>query len=189
MPKMLEMFSNASVIINKYLTEDIMSWFSKIFSGSVGTLVQQVGDVADKFHLSGEEKQQFKLQMESLLQQRDSEIEASLRSELQAKEKILVAELTQGDSYTKRARPTVVYAGLVFIALNYVLVPIFSDLFGQRMEAFVLPSEFWYGWSGIVATWSVGRTFEKRGAAGAVVRGITGSKPGSRLLDDTDAVG
>lgn len=166
-----------------------MSWYSKLFSESVGTVVEKVGKVADEFNLSGEEKQQFKLQMESLLQQRDSEIEESLRSELQAKERILVAELTQGDSYTKRARPTVVYAGLIFIGINYVLLPIISDIFGARMQPFDLPEEFWYGWSGIVATWSVGRSFEKYGASGRVVRGITGSAaPRSRLLDD-DAVG
>jgi len=166
-----------------------MSWFSKLFSSSVGGFVQQVGDVADKFHLSGEEKQKFKLEMESLLQKRDSEIEESLRSELQAKERILVAELTQGDSYTKRARPTVVYAGLVFIAFNYVIVPIISDLFGTRMPAFELPEEFWYGWSGIVATWSVGRSFEKSGASNRASRAVTGNKAGSRLLDDQEAVG
>ena len=166
-----------------------MSWFSKLFSSSVGGLVQQVGDVADKFHLSGEEKQKFKLEMESLLQKRDSEIQESLRSELQAKERIMVAELTQGDSYTKRARPTVVYAGLVFIAFNYVIVPIISDLFGTRMPAFELPEEFWYGWSGIVATWSVGRSFEKSGASSRVSRAVTGNKASSRLLDDQEAVG
>lgn len=166
-----------------------MSWFSKLFSGSVGTLVQQVGEVVDEFNLSGEEKQRFKLQMEALLQKRDAEIEESLRAELQAKERILVAELTQGDSYTKRARPSVVYAGLVFIAFNYVIVPIVSDIFGTRMPAFDLPPEFWYGWSGIVATWSVGRTFEKRGASNKLVRTITGSPPRSSLLDETEAVG
>lgn len=98
-----------------------MDWLTKIFGGSIGTIVEQVGGVVDKFHLSGEEKQRFKLELESLLQKRDSEIEETMRAELQAKERILVAELTQGDSYTKRARPTVVYAGLAFIFLNYCL--------------------------------------------------------------------
>ncbi len=166
-----------------------MSWLSKIFSGSVGSVVEQVGGVVDKFHLSGEEKQNFKLKLEALLQQRDSEIEESLRSELQAKERILVAELTQGDSYTKRARPTVVYAGLVFIFVNYVLVPVISDLFGTRMEAFQLPTAFWAGWSGIVGTWSVGRTLEKRGATDRVTRAITGSGPRSRLFGEEEAKG
>lgn len=165
-----------------------MNWFSRIFSDSVGTMVEKVGAVADEFHLSGEEKKQFKLKMEALLQQRDTQLQESLRQELQAKERILVAELTQGDSYTKRARPSVVYAGLIFIAFNYVLVPIISDIFGARMPAFELPEEFWYGWSGIVATWSVGRSFEKYGASGRIVRGITGSQPRSRLIED-EAVG
>ncbi len=95
-----------------------MSWYSRLFSDSVGTVVEKVGNVADEFNLSGEEKQHFKLRMESLLQQRDAQIEESLRCELQARERILVAELNQGDSYTKRARPTVVYAGLSFILFN-----------------------------------------------------------------------
>ena len=78
-----------------------MSWLTKILSSSVGSVVNQVGDVVDRFHLSGEEKQKFKLEMEALLQKRSSEIEATIRSELQAKERVLVAELTQGDKYTK----------------------------------------------------------------------------------------
>lgn len=109
-----------------------MSWFSRIFSGSLGSLVEQVGNVVDNFHLSAEEKQQFKLELEALLQRRDSEIEQTLRSELEAKERILVAELEQGDSFTKRARPTVVYAGLGFIFFNYGLVPCPRLAFGCR---------------------------------------------------------
>ena len=165
-----------------------MSWLSKIFAGNVGEVVQQVGNVVDKFHLSGEEKQQFQLEMEALLQKRDLEIEETIRSELQAKERILVAELTQGDNYTKRARPSVVYAGLLFIFINYVLVPVISDIIGTRIPPFELPTAFWAGWSGIVATWSIGRTFEKRGAHGSVIRAITGSS-GSRLLEDEGAKG
>jgi hypothetical protein len=160
-----------------------MSWFTKIFSGSVGTLVEQVGGVVDEFHLSGEEKQRFKLELEALLQKRDSEIEETIRTELQAKERVLVAELTQGDNYTKRARPTVVYAGLIFLFLNYCLVPVIAKLFGADVEALELPNAFWAGWSGIVGTWSIGRTIEKRGARNRLTSIITGSGT-SRLLDE-----
>jgi hypothetical protein len=167
-----------------------MSFISNILGGSVGKVVQEVGNVVDKFHLSGEEKQQFQLEMESLLQKRDAQVEESIRSELQAKERILVAELTQGDTYTKRARPTVVYAGLGFIFFNYCLVPVLSKIFGAMVEPLVLPPEFWYGWSGIVATYSVGRSFEKRGASNKVSRAITGSSaPRSILLDEEPAKG
>jgi hypothetical protein len=163
-----------------------MGWFSKIIGGGFGTLVEQVGGVVDKFHLSREEKQKFKLELESLLQKRESEMESTLRSELQAKERILVAELQQGDSYTKRARPTVVYVGLGFIFFNYCLVPLIAHLFGNQQVALQmdLPGEFWVGWSGIVATWSVGRTFEKRGSHNRWTRAITGSRSISGMLDD-----
>lgn len=161
-----------------------MGWLSDIFSGSVGGIVEQVGKVVDEFNLSGEEKQQFKLQMEALLQKRDAEVQASLRAELQAKERILVAELSQGDNYTKRARPTVVYAGLAFIFVNYVLVPLIAKLSGAEVQALELPTEFWAGWSGIVATWSIGRSFEKSGVNNSMTRAATGSAAPSRLLDD-----
>lgn len=165
-----------------------MNWLSKIFSGGIGSAVESVGKIVDEFNLSGEEKQQFKIQFEGLLQKRDSEIEETLRSELQAKERILVAELTQGDSYTKRARPTVVYAGLGFILFNYCLVPVMAKLIGSDITPLSLPEEFWYGWSGIVATWSVGRTFEKRGSSNRLTRAVTGSS-GFSILDEGTAKG
>ncbi len=160
-----------------------MSWITNLLGGSVGTLVGQVGGIVDQFHLSGEEKQRFKLELEALVQKRDSEIEETIRTELQAKERVLVAELTQGDNYTKRARPTVVYAGLGFIFLNYCIIPAIQSLTGAVVEPFELPTEFWAGWSGIVATWFIGRSAEKRGGHNRMTRIITGSGT-SRLLDD-----
>ena len=96
-------------------------------------------------------------------------MEETIRAELSAKERILVAELNQGDSYTKRARPTVVYAGLVMIAYNYCMAP---SLGIMRID---LPTEFWAGWSGIVATWSIGRSVEKSGKGNKATKVITGS--------------
>lgn len=166
-----------------------MSWISKLLGGSLGNIVGEVGNVVDKFHLSGEEKQKFMLEMEALVQKRDSEIENTMRTELKAKQDILVAELIQGDNYTKRARPTVVYAGLGFIVFNYCLIPMLGLVFnGVSFPALSLPPEFWYGWSGIVATWSVGRSMEKRGASNKVSRAITGVSATSKLIVDDDEV-
>ena len=151
-----------------------MSWLAKLFSVGVGEIVEKVGST---FDLNDEKKHAFKINLEALLQKRDSEIEETLRTELQAKERVLVAELQQGDSYTKRARPTVVYTGLVFAFLNAVL-----KLVGIRWGIPVadldtlIPPEFWLGWSGIVATWSIGRSFEKRGSRGRLTSMVTGSK-------------
>lgn len=151
-------------------------WMSKIFTGGLGELAEKVGGVADRFIHSKDEQAQFKLDMETLLQKAGSELEQSMRTELQAKERILVAELTQGDTYTKRARPTVVYFGLAIILVNYVLAPIIARFAGiEDFPELILPTEFWYGWSGIVATWSVGRTMERRGAQNNLVKIVTGT--------------
>lgn len=113
--------------------------------------------------------------METLLQKRDSEIEQTARAETQARERVLVAELTQGDNFTKRARPSVVYIGLIFIALNHVIGPWAAYFIGTEIPEITLPTEFWVAWGGIVATWSIGRTMEKRGQHNKMTGAITGT--------------
>lgn len=153
-----------------------MSWISDIFTGGAGKLIGSVGKVIDNLHTSDEEKSLLKIKMEELLQKRDSEIEQTIRAELGAKERVLVAELQQGDKYTKRARPSVVYYGLIAIAFNYSIVPAIQLFMGTPVAPFDLPSEFWLAWGGIVGTWSIGRSIEKRGVRNKAVSAITGSK-------------
>ena len=162
-----------------------MSFISKILGGGAKEVLGGVDKLIGRFKASPQEKQAFKLELEKLLQQKDAEIEETIRAELGAKERVLVAELQQGDSYTKRARPTVVYAGLVFIFVNYVLVPTVQNFAGANIEPFDLPTEFWAAWGGIVATWSIGRSAEKRGARSKAVSMITGTPiVSSSLLDE-----
>ena len=157
-----------------------MSWFTDIFSGGVKGVVDGLGGIVDKFKLAPGDKEQFKLEAEALLQKRDSEIEQTMRKELEAKERVLIAELQQGDNFTKRARPMVVYVGLAAVVFNYCIIPTILTFTGHAAEPFILPTAFWAGWSGIVATWQIGRTVEKRGAGNKFTRAITGS---SKLLD------
>jgi len=158
-------------------------WIGKVFSGGIGSLAEKLGGVADRFIHSKDEQAQFKLDMETLLQKAGSELEQTMRQELQTKESIMVAELTQGDNYTKRARPTVVYFGLAIIAWNYSVVPFMGAVLEMSMPMMPLPSEFWFAWGGVVATWSVGRTMERRGAKNNLLSLVTGNKPGPGLVD------
>lgn len=161
-----------------------MDWLNKALGAGVRSAVDGIADIADRFIQTPDEKTAFALQVEALLQQRDAQIEQSLRAELSAKERVLVAELKQGDAYTKRARPTVVYAGLAFIAFNYVLVPAAARLLGAEVAPLAeLPTEFWTAWGGICATWVIGRSAEKRGINNRAVATITGNPPHSSLLD------
>ena len=149
-----------------------MSIFKKLLGGGVSTLVDSVSGVVDKFTLSKEEKQQFKLEMQSRLMQMEQQLQESYQKELDTRAEVIKAELAQGDLYTKRARPTIVYAGLLFIFIVYVLVPIFT---GDKLDI-QLPQEFWWAWGTVVGVYGVGRSFENAGAASKVTSMITGSK-------------
>ena len=140
-----------------------MSWISDMITGSASGLIEGVANAADKFITTSDEKQEFKLKVAALQQARDEQLEQSLRKDLDTKAKIIVAEMQQGDIFTKRARPMVVYVGLGVIVINYCIAPILFALTGAKLPVLNLPFEFWTAWGGITATWSVGRTFEKRG--------------------------
>lgn len=166
-----------------------------------GGIIEQAGKIADRFQLSEADKKQLQLEMEALLQQRDAQLQDGSRADMDSRQKIIAAQL-QDDSYTSRARPSVVYAGLAFIFINYVLIPGVQYLTGHAtakcqqngqtaicaVEGGVnLPQEFWWAWAGVVGTWSIGRSFEKVGVSNRLTRTITGSAP--PRSDEPDAVG
>jgi hypothetical protein len=134
---------------------------AKSVSGAVGKIFGLVDDL----QLSGEEKQQFKLQMETLLQQRDSEIEQTYRAEMDAHKTIALAEIQSGDRYVKYARPSVIYGGIFVIFANYILMPIIALIWNLKIPEFQLPAEWWYAWTGIVSVYSIGRSAERRGVS------------------------
>ena len=113
----------------------------------------------------------MKLEFEKLATARLQILEEATREEMAAKTKVLVAELNQGDAFTKRARPMVVYAGLGFIAINHVLFPVLGRVLSAFFPSLAfdtsplpdLPAEFWLAWGGICAVWAIGRTREKMG--------------------------
>ena len=156
-----------------------MSWVSKLLGGVGGGIIESVGKVADQFITTPDEKRKFELELEKIVGERFKELEATHRTELEAKERILVAELTQTDNFTKRARPSVVYTGLGVIVVNYVLIPFITQVFSVEYKPVDLPTDFWVAWLALVGTWSIGRSFEKVGMQSKTTSLVTGSK----LLD------
>jgi len=114
----------------------------------------------------------------------------------EAKKSVMVAELNQGDVYTKRARPTIVYGGLAIIFINHVIFPMFAWCVGVAtvlfagtitpeltnalvLPSFSLPAAFWASWTGVTGVYSIGRSMEKRGVTGMggkIASMITGNK-------------
>ena len=185
-----------------------MGFLDKIFGfiGNEGSkIINTISDTVDKFVMTKEEKEklkqellkleeqrlqnerQFRVEIEKLTQEREAEIEKTIRAELDTTKEILVAELNQGDNYTKRARPTVIYAGLVFILLElfgirqFIINQIDPTLIASSNEIFKI---FLLAWSGVVGVYTIGRSAEKRGLRTAWTSSITGSADTQSLVSE-----
>jgi hypothetical protein len=180
-----------------------LSKMKGFLTDSGNNLIDSVADTVDRFVQTKDEKAKIKeellklqsdfqksqhnfmVEMERLTQQREAEIEQTIRKELNAKKEILLAELNQGDKYTKRARPTVVYVGLFFILLevlglrHLILEAVADD--GAQLKALLDSSDkifntFLWAWGGVLGVYSIGRSAEKRGTRKAWTSTITGNK-------------
>ena len=161
-----------------------MAWYSvltDLFSGNIGKILKEGANIVDEYFETDQEKTQaklmlqkladkskeqeraFKMQVQNIVLERDK-IQADLhKTKLDAASAVITAELQHGDKFTKRARPTVVYFGLVLI---------FAEMFGLRLlllnqfapDAIIASNEivksFLLGWSGIVGMYGVGRSME-----------------------------
>ncbi len=155
-----------------------MGFLSKIVSGGAADIIGAVGSVVDKFHTSAEEKVEMKLAIEAAVTNRMAVIEQSIQARYKMVMGVVEAEMKSGDNFTRRARPMLVYFGMVVIFLNYLLLPWIAYWFPAAGDApeIMMPTEFWYAWSGTVGLWIVGRSAEKSGVANKATRAITGAK-------------
>lgn len=139
--------------------------------GSVADFAKSVVDRIFPPSMNPEQKAKAELELQQLLQTRENAVTA-------AQKEVIVAEMQQGDPYTKRARPTIVYAGLAFIFLVHVFIPIAAFFKGVPADSFPvlsLPEEFWWAWGGVCSAWIIGRSMERKGLTGTILSAVTGS--------------
>jgi hypothetical protein len=145
-----------------------MGFMKNLLTGSGGDLINGITGLVGQFRASPEEKLTFDLELKKLVAARDSLLTQEIMAETQAKARVMTAELRQGDTYTKRLRPTLGYLGIVAAFVQGA-----SASSGYPV---VFPLEFWVAWGGMMTVYSIGRTAEKRGAASKAVAAITGSR-------------
>lgn len=147
-----------------------MSWLSQIAGFDIAGITKSVGDAIDEIHTSDEELINAKGAIEKVKTEaklKTAEIlESSIVQQLKSREGIIRAEMAQGDRYTKWARPTVVYSGILLIFLTSVILPMVGFYTGREVPALVVPQVFWGGWTIVISVWSTGRTSEKKMAMG-----------------------
>ncbi len=116
----------------------VLGKIGDFISSAVGNIFGPIADAVDRFVTTPDERnnikeellalrekhlqneRQFLLELRRLERERETELEQRIRSELDARKEVILAELNQGDKYTKRARPTVVYVGLGLILLELI---------------------------------------------------------------------
>ncbi|MBE8182530.1 MAG: hypothetical protein HAW61_03275 [Candidatus Portiera sp.] len=123
-------------------------------------LAKGVFGLIDKLHLSKQEKLQFKERMQSMVLDHQKEVEKTLQEQARSTADIIVAEVKQDDKYTKRARPTVIYVGIILIIWGYVIAPLLNGYYGAGI-VIEIPDFFWHSWAAIVAVYAGGRSYEK----------------------------
>lgn len=161
-----------------------LNWIKSAFTGSATEFVGAVGNVIDKFHLSPGDANALKTAIMDADTKRMAEVQSTIRTEIDSKSKIIVAEMNQTDKYTKRARPTLIYFGLIIIALNYLIFPLIYDIFADvKQWTASLPVEFWAAWGGAVSIWSIGRTAETMGKNNKATSTVTGQAVVNKLWD------
>ena len=132
-----------------------MSWLTKIFSTGAKELTTSLVDGVARISEAHLGKKELKLAVEKMVHASNMTLMDQVTAEIGAKERIMVAEIQQGDTYTKRARPTIVYVGLIGAIID-----------GIGPIPFTLSPEFWYVWGSVCGIYSIGRSMEKRGANG-----------------------
>ena len=110
-----------------------MSWFSNIFSGTVGTVIDSIGTAIDKLVTSDAEKLQLhnelaKIQVEAKL--REEELRLKYEEEISKRHQ---ADMTSDSWLSKSIRPLT----LIFILVMYSLLSISSGFEFEVTEAYV----------------------------------------------------
>lgn len=141
-----------------------MAFLTDLIKSSISAVVEPIAETVDALHTSDEEKATAKASLESIVSERFEAQSRVIIETVKARARLSAIEASSGDSYTRRARPTVVYVGLLVLVFNHALYPGLWTLFEVALPTIDLPSVFWLGWSGIVSTWSIGRSLEKRAA-------------------------
>lgn len=103
--------------------------------------------------------------------------EAELQRRFEAlKQEMNPPALVEDTPYTRSARPTVIYAGVVFIFIVYLVIPIIAFFMHRLPTEIHLPEEFWWAWGTVVTGIVAGRSYEKINKANAASRILTGSR-------------
>ena len=158
-----------------------MSFITDLLTGGLENIINPISKVIDQFHVSDEEKEKLRIQVKKQMTEVFQEVEKTHRQEIESKANIIQAEMAQGDNFTKRARPAVVYWGMALITLCNFFVPflvlvvrLFNGEPISDLPTIPLDESVYWAWTSVVGVWTAGRSAEKLGVRNKIVSSIVG---------------
>jgi len=103
-----------------------------------------------------------KYEMDHKVRLQEIELEAS-----KSKTEVMTKEIESGDPFLRRARPAIIYTGLLMVIINHWLMPWFAwfalILLKKNipLPEITIPDIFWDAWQGVVSIYVIGRSLEK----------------------------
>lgn len=152
-------------------------------------ILRGAGDVLDKLFTNKEEKGLILLELEKVINARLSETEATLRHRNEMTVRVIEAEMAQGDKWTKRARPSIIYVGLLIAFCQMVVMPtmlILQFITPEDAEVYKTYGShelFWGAWAAVAGIYSWGRSQEKKTTRAALMGAVAdgGGSPQERM--------
>lgn len=145
---------------------------TSIVTSGIANMANAAHDIIDEYIESPEERQQAKERVLQLQNKQQAMRTEETIAVVNARARVFVEELKQDDKYTKRARPTLVYAGLLLIFYCYALAPSFFTT-----ASLSLPSEFWMAWGGVCSVWCIGRSAERISPQSTAAKLLNSAEP------------
>ena len=180
-----------------------MSWISKLFADGGGKLLDGVDKILGKAVSDADKRIELRKEVLELINVQMGWVATEINANMQ----VTLAELQQDDKFTKRARPWIVYSGLIMAGIETIFRIIFmvmlwpktinAEIINELLAAAaslpsIVPGQFWTAWTGVVAVYGIGRSVEKLGMDGklgklaSAVSGGRTTKRLRRLLDDSE---
>ncbi len=159
---------------------------SNLFSGFTSDILKETTSIIDDCFFTEEEKSKakksladLKVKSNEIAYQAEKDLNKSYQAELETAKTIIQAETQHGGGFVKNARPMIIYSGLLLIFLeifglrHFIINQINPEFIGYSNSVVKM---FLGSWAGVVAVYSAGRSFEKRGTANKIISAIVGNK-------------
>lgn len=124
-----------------------------------GTLFDSIAKIIGQFHMSPEDKAKLQAELEAqkaAIQQAQDDYNVKLNDIAGSN---IRTEEQNGDKFTERARPAVIWVGLFMFFWNYCLVPTFG--LKWHIPALPIPDTFSEIWGVVVTGYVFNRTADK----------------------------